>query len=137
MFLKIFSNSQENTCVGDSKTPTQVFSCEVSKIFTGIYFQEHLRSTASICNIIRKSKSGVSHLNQIWIKCEEDRLEKDRFQLTLNKTFCPTPPPLIQRRFKHRQRTKINKNNAFCLPLIGFPHKAHNISIENQVNIPS
>ena len=63
--------------------------------------------------------------------------KKIRFQLTLNKTFCPTPPPLIHRRFKHRQRTKINKNNAFCLPLIGFPHKAHNISIENQVNIPS
>ena len=32
-----------------------------------------------------------------------------RFQLALTKTFCPTPPPLIHRRFKHRQRTKINK----------------------------
>ena len=35
--------------------------------------------------------------------------KKIRFQLPLNKTFCLTAPPLIQRRFKHRQRTKINK----------------------------
>ena len=32
-----------------------------------------------------------------------------RFQLALNKTFAPTPPPLIHQRFKHRQRTKINR----------------------------
>ena len=32
-----------------------------------------------------------------------------RFQLALNKTFCPTPPPLIYRRLKHHQKTKISK----------------------------
>ena len=37
-----------------------------------------------------------------------------RFQLCLNKTFCPTAPPLIHRQFKHRQRTKINRTNSFC-----------------------
>ena len=29
-----------------------------------------------------------------------------RFQLTLNKTFCPTPPLPTHQRLKHRQRTK-------------------------------
>ena len=32
-----------------------------------------------------------------------------RYQLALNKTFCPTPPPFTHRQFKHRQRTNINK----------------------------
>ena len=36
--------------------------------------------------------------------------KKIQFQLALNKTFCPIPPPpLIDRRFEHRQRPKINK----------------------------
>ena len=30
--------------------------------------------------------------------------KKIRFQLALNKTFCPTPPPLSHWRFKHRQK---------------------------------
>ena len=29
------------------------------------YFEEHLRTTASVCNIIRKNKSVVSHLTHI------------------------------------------------------------------------
>ena len=29
--------------------------------------------------------------------------KKMSFQLSLNKTFCPTPQPLIHRRLKHRQ----------------------------------
>ena len=33
--------------------------------------------------------------------------KKIRFQLALNKTFCPIPPPLTHQRFC--QRTKINK----------------------------
>ena len=33
--------------------------------------------------------------------------KKIRFQLALNKTFCPIPPPLTYQRFC--QRTKINK----------------------------
>ena len=61
--LKISQNSQENTCIGVSflinlhasglqlyqkkETPTQVFSCEFSKIFKNTFFSEHLRKTAS------------------------------------------------------------------------------------------
>ena len=54
-----------------------MFSCEISKIFTNTYFEEHLRTTATVSNIIRKNKSGVWYLNQIWFKCEKDRLEND------------------------------------------------------------
>ena len=35
--------------------------------------------------------------------------KKMRFQLALNKTFCPYPQPLTHRQVKQRQRTKINK----------------------------
>ena len=35
--------------------------------------------------------------------------KKIRFQLALGKTYSLTPPPLIHQRFKHHQRTKINK----------------------------
>ena len=38
-----------------------------------------------------------------------------RFQLALNKTVCPILPPFIQRRFKHRQRPKINKPDISIL----------------------
>ena len=85
---------------------------------------------------IIKNNSGV-HLNQIWFKCEKDLLEKDTISLILNKTFCPTPLPLIHWRFKHLQRTKTNKTMLSTFPLISFPHKVHNISIEKQVCIPS
>ena len=54
-----------------------MFSYEISKIFTNTYFEEHLRTTATISKIIRKNKSGVWDLNQIWFKCEKDWLEKD------------------------------------------------------------
>ena len=37
-----------------------------------------------------------------------------RFQLVLNKTFCPNPQPLIQRQLKQRQITKINKTMLFA-----------------------
>ena len=40
-------------------------------------------------------------LNPVW--------KKMQFQLSLNKTFCLNPQPLIHRRLKQRQRTKINK----------------------------
>ena len=42
--------------------------------------------------------------------------KKMQFQLALNKTFCPTPPPLIHRRLKHHQRTKINKTTLAASP---------------------
>ena len=35
--------------------------------------------------------------------------KKMRFQLALNKTFCPNPQPLTHGRLTQRQRTKINK----------------------------
>ena len=35
--------------------------------------------------------------------------KKMRFQLGLNKTFCPYPQPLTHRQVKQWQRTKINK----------------------------
>ena len=39
-----------------------------------------------------------------------------RFQLALNKTSCPTPPPLICRRLKHRQRIKNYKTLSVSPP---------------------
>ena len=35
--------------------------------------------------------------------------QKMRFQLALNKIFCPTSPPLTHRQSKHPQRAKSNK----------------------------
>ena len=37
------------------------------------------------------------------------RLEKDAISAGPKSIFCSTPPPLIHRRFKNCQRTKINK----------------------------
>ena len=45
--------------------------------------------------------------------------KKMRFQLALNKTSCPTPPPLICRRLKHRQRIKNYKTMLSASP----PHR--------------
>ena len=81
-------------------------------------------------------QAGTSHsycvsLNSGW--------KRMRFQLALNKTFCPTPQFLTQQRLKQRQRTKINKTILSApLPslLIGFPCKVHNIKIEKQISIP-
>ena len=59
LFLKMLQNAQENTCVGvcfslkmqayfiEKDTPTQVFSCEFCDIFKHIFFNKHLRATAS------------------------------------------------------------------------------------------
>ena len=67
MFLKIWQNSHENTCVGVSlsrsllslsrsprshatlleKTPAQVFSCEFCEIFKNTFLTELLRMPAS------------------------------------------------------------------------------------------
>ena len=50
-FLKILQNSKENTCLGVSflkKRLQQVISCEIWKIFKNTYFEEHLRTTASV-----------------------------------------------------------------------------------------
>ena len=55
-------------------------------------------------------------------------LKKIRFQLALNKPFCPTSPPLINRSFKHRQRTKINKTMLSASPTSVF-HTKFTISV--------
>ena len=39
----------------------------------------------------------------------KSQLENDGISAGLKGDFCPTPPPLFHRRFKHHQRTKINK----------------------------
>ena len=49
--------------------------------------------------------------------------KKMRFQLALNKTFCPTPQPLTYRRLKHRQRTKFNKTMLSASPSSVFHTK--------------
>ena len=49
-----------------------------------------------------------------------------RFQLALNKTFCPNPQPFTHRQVKQRQRTKINKTILtvpFSHPSSVFPQK--------------
>ena len=38
---------------------------------------------------------------------------------------------------KNKNKNKKQQNNAFCLALIGFSHKIHNIRIENQILILS
>ena len=63
--------------------------------------------------------------------------KKMRFQLALNKTFCPNPQSLSHQQVKQCQRTKINKTilSSPSLPLIGFPHKVYKIRIEMQISI--
>ena len=95
------------------ETPAQMFSCEISKIFKNTYFEEHLRTTADqmICNKILLEK--IRTVFRISIKFDltvrKTDWKKIRFQLALNKTYSLTAPPLIHQRFKHLQRTKINK----------------------------
>ena len=54
VLLKISQISQENTCAGVSfqlyqkETPAQVFSREICEIFKNTYFEEHMRTTASV-----------------------------------------------------------------------------------------
>ena len=58
-----------------------------------------------------------------------------RYQLPLNNIFCPTPPPLIRWRLKHRQRAKINKTILSASPSPVFHTKfIHNIRIEKQIS---
>ena len=43
--LKISQISQENICIGDSNI---YYSCEIYEILKNTYFEEHLRTTASV-----------------------------------------------------------------------------------------
>ena len=56
--------------------------------------------------------------------------KKMRFQLPLNKTFCPYPQSLTHRQVKQRQRTKFNKTmlSAPSLP----PHRFSTQSLQYQ-----
>ena len=59
-------------------------------------------------------------------------MEKDALSPTSKYDFLPGPGLLIHWRLKHNQKTKVNDTNDFCYPLIGFPHKFHNIDIKKQ-----
>ena len=52
----------------------------------------------------------------------KSQLEKDVFQLALNKTFCPNPQRLTHQQLKQCQRRNINKTmySAPSLPLPRF-----------------
>ena len=89
------------------------FPVKLAKFLKNTYSEEHLRTTADqmIHNKILFEK--IRAVFRISIKFDlnvrKTGWKKIWFQLALNKTYSFTPPPLIQRRFKHRQRTKINK----------------------------
>ena len=90
-----------------------MLSCEISKSFSNTYFEEHLRTTADqmTCNkiLFEKIRAVFSISIKFDLNVRKTGWKKIRFQLALNKTYSLTPPPLIHRRFKHHQRTKINK----------------------------
>ena len=62
--------------------------------------------------------------------------KKMRFQLALNKTFCPTTPPLTHQRLKHRQRRNTNKTMLSASDSSAF-HTKFTINIKKQISIPS
>ena len=75
---------------------------------------------------------GIMLIESVWIPAGK------RFQLALNKTFCPNPQHLTHRQVKQHQRTKINKSVLFASlppPLIGFQRKVYSIRIEMQISI--
>ena len=43
-----------------TETPTQVFPCDYCKVFKKTYFEEHLRTAASVC-----SKDLLKHYNYL------------------------------------------------------------------------
>ena len=61
--------------------------------------------------------------------------KEKRFQLTLNNTVAPLPTTLHPTTMKSPPKNKNIQNNIFFLPLIGLPHKIHNIKIEKQVSM--
>ena len=91
---------------------------EFLTVFRDTYFEEYLPTTASIYNKILLEKiTAVFHISiKFDLNAKKTGWKNMRFQLALDKTFCPTPPPLIHRRFKHRQRTKINKTMLSAYP---------------------
>ena len=66
------------------KTLTQVFSCEIYKLFKKIYFEEHLWTSASKHYLKRDSNSGAS--------CEFCKLFKNTYFLEDLQTACSETP---------------------------------------------
>ena len=89
------------------------FPEKLPKILRTPNFEEHLRTTAHqmICNkiLLEKIRTVFCMSIKFDLNVRKTGWKKIRFQLAQNKTYSLTTPPLIQRRFKHRQRTKINK----------------------------
>ena len=109
--FKNFANfSEKHLCWSRFLIKLQV---EISKVFTNTHFEKHLRTTADqmICNkiLLEKIRAVFCISIKFDLNVRKTGWKKIRFQLALNKTYSLTPPPLIHRRFKHRQRTKINK----------------------------
>ena len=80
---------------------------------TGKHLRQSLFKTADqmICNkiLLEKIRAVFCISIKFDLNVRKTGWKKIRFQLALNKTYSLTPPPLIHQRFKHRQRTKINK----------------------------
>ena len=89
------------------------FPVKLAKSLRTPNFEEHLWTTADqmICNkiLLEKIRAVFCISIKFDLNVRKTGWKKIRFQLALNKTYSLTPPPLIHRRFKHRQRTKINK----------------------------
>ena len=68
---------------------------------------------------------------------KKDRLEKDTVSAGPKQDFLLHSTTLHPPKIQAPPKNKKEQNNAFCLPIIGFPHKVHNISTEKQVSIPS
>ena len=57
--------------------------------------------------------------------------KKMRFQLALNKTFCPNLQPLTHRQVKRRQRTKINKIMLYAPSLPSHRFSTQSLQYQN------
>ena len=66
------------------KAPTQVFSCEICKLFKNNYFEEHLWTSASKHYLKRDSNSCPS--------CEFCKFFKNTYFLEDLRTACPETP---------------------------------------------
>ena len=89
------------------------FPVKLAKFLRTPNFEEHLQTTADqiIYNKILLEKMKAVFCISIksnW-NVRKTGWKKIRFQLARNQTYSLTPPPLIHRRYKHCQRTKINK----------------------------
>ena len=86
------------------------------------YVEEHLQTTASIYDKILEKTRVMFHIKiKFDLNVKKLGWKKIRFQLALNKTV--TTPPCIHQRFKHHQRTKINKTMLSASPSLVFHTK--------------